>query len=72
MLRHVGEVSGNVAATCRYYGISRPCYYGTSRQCCYAWRRRFDEKEWKGLNDRTSLPHHQPTKTDPQAIEKIL
>jgi hypothetical protein len=25
VLRHVEEVSGNVAATCRYYGISRQC-----------------------------------------------
>jgi hypothetical protein len=28
VLRHVEEVSGNVAATYRYYGISRQCYYG--------------------------------------------
>ena len=28
VLRHVEEVSFNVAATCRYYGISRQCYYG--------------------------------------------
>ncbi|MEV0054926.1 helix-turn-helix domain-containing protein [Saccharopolyspora shandongensis] len=27
VLRHVEEVSGNVAMTCRYYGISRPTYY---------------------------------------------
>ena len=27
VLLHVEEVSGNVAATCRYYGISRQCYY---------------------------------------------
>jgi Homeodomain-like domain len=33
VLRHVEEVSGNVAATCRHYGISRQCYYG--------WLRRF-------------------------------
>jgi hypothetical protein len=26
VLRHVEEVSGNVAATCRYDGISRQCY----------------------------------------------
>ncbi|WP_327328053.1 hypothetical protein OG735_40160 [Streptomyces sp. NBC_01210] len=26
VLRHVKEVSGSVAATCRYYGISRQCY----------------------------------------------
>jgi hypothetical protein len=28
VLRHVEEVSGNVAATCRYFGISRQAYYG--------------------------------------------
>ncbi len=64
VLRHVEEVSGSVAATCRYYGISRQCYY--------VWRRRFDEEGFEGLNDRSSVPHHQPTKTDPEVIEKIL
>jgi ribosomal protein S14 len=24
--RHAEEVTGNVALTCRYYGISRQCY----------------------------------------------
>ena len=33
VLRHVEEVSGNVAATCRYYGISRQCYYNWLRRC---------------------------------------
>lgn len=28
VIRHVEEVSGNVAATGRYYGISRQAYYG--------------------------------------------
>jgi transposase len=64
VLRHVEEVSVSVAATCRYYGISRQCYY--------VWRRRFDEEGFEGLNDRSSVPHHQPTKTDPEVIEKIL
>lgn len=64
VLRHVEEVSGSVAATCRYYGISRQRYY--------VWRRRFDEEEVEALNDRSSVPYHQPTKTDPQVIEKIL
>lgn len=27
ILRHAEEVSGSVAATCRYYGISRTCFY---------------------------------------------
>ncbi|WP_202968371.1 helix-turn-helix domain-containing protein [Rhodococcus pyridinivorans] len=48
----------NVSATCRYYGISRQCYY--------TWRRRFDEEGFDGLEDRSSVPHHRPTKTDPE------
>jgi hypothetical protein len=32
VLRRVEEVSGNVAATCRYYGISRQCYSGGLRR----------------------------------------
>lgn len=27
VLRHVEEVTGNVAMTCRYFGISRQAYY---------------------------------------------
>lgn len=36
------------------------------------WRRRFDEEGVEGLVDRSSVPHHQPTKTDPEGTEKIL
>ncbi|MEX0664368.1 MAG: helix-turn-helix domain-containing protein [Acidimicrobiia bacterium] len=35
MLRHAAEVTGSVAQTCRYYGISR--------QCFYKWLRRYEE-----------------------------
>ena len=49
VLRHVEEVSGNVAATCRYYGISRQCYYG--------WLRRYEADGIDGLKDRSSRPH---------------
>jgi transposase-like protein len=34
ILRHAEKITGNVALTCRYYGISR--------QCFYIWRRRYD------------------------------
>ena len=27
VLNHAEEVTGNVAATCRYFGISRPTFY---------------------------------------------
>ena len=55
MLRHVEEVSFNVAATCRYYGISRQCYYG--------WLRRYEADGLDGLKDRSSRPHHSPRMT---------
>ena len=34
ILRHAEEITGNVALTCRYYGISRRVFY--------TWHRRYD------------------------------
>jgi len=64
VLRHVEEVSGNVAATCRYYGISRQCYYG--------WLRRFEADGLDGLKDRSQRPHHSPRATQSDIVEKII
>lgn len=64
VLRHVEEVSGSVAATCRYYGISRQCYY--------RWQRRYEAEGLEGLKDRSSAPHHMPTATEAEVVEKIL
>ena len=65
VLRHVEEVSGNVAATCRYYGISRQCYYG--------WLRRFEADGLDGLKDRSQRPHHSPTSSPKSAAgQRIL
>jgi len=64
VLRHVDEVSGNVAATCRYYGISRQCYYG--------WLRRYEADGLDGLKDRSQRPHHSPPATQAEVIEKII
>ena len=64
VLRHAEEVSGNVAATCRYYGISRPTFY--------KWRNRFDELGAEGLRDRSSRPHHSPTATKGEVVERIV
>jgi transposase-like protein len=41
ILRHGEEITGNVALTCRYYGISR--------QCFYTWKRRYDAHGLDGL-----------------------
>jgi len=64
VLRHVEEVSGNVAATCRYYGISRQCYYG--------WLRRYEADGLDGLKDRSQRPHHSPRATQAEVVEKIV
>lgn len=50
-----------MAATCRYYGISRNVFY--------RWKRRYEDD---GLDDRSSAPLRCPTVTDPLIVEKII
>ena len=64
VLRHADEVSGNVSATCRYYGISR--------QCFYKWQRRYEEDGEHGLRDRSSQPHYSPNATSTEVVGKIM
>ncbi|WP_161808167.1 helix-turn-helix domain-containing protein [Mycobacterium intracellulare] len=40
VLQHAEEVSGNVAATCRYYDISR--------NVSYRWKRRYEDEGLEG------------------------
>lgn len=63
VLRHVEEVSGSVAATCRYFGITRTAYY--------MWRKRYEEEGFEGLKDRSSVPHRSPNATSAEVVEKI-
>jgi transposase-like protein len=46
VLRHAEEVGGSVAATCRYYGISRNVFY--------RWKRRYEDEGLEGLRDRST------------------
>lgn len=64
VLRHAEEVTGNVAATCRYFGISRPTFY--------KWLRRFEELGENGLADGSSRPHHSPLATKTEIVGKII
>ena len=57
MIRHAQEVTGNVAQTCRYYGISRPCFY--------KWLHRYEELGEEGLRDGSSRPLNSPAATVP-------
>jgi transposase InsO family protein len=64
VLRHVEEVSGNVALTCRYFGISRQLYY--------VWLRRYRDEGVDGLRDRSRRPKVSPRATPVVVVEKIL
>jgi transposase InsO family protein len=64
VLRHAEEVTGSVAATCRYYGISRPTFY--------KWLHRFEELGVEGLRDRSSAPLHSPNATSSEVVGKII
>ncbi|MFF2432517.1 helix-turn-helix domain-containing protein [Streptomyces mirabilis] len=52
VIRHVEEVSGNVAMSCRYFGISRQAYY--------TWYRRYRAEGVEGLRTRRNGPRRQP------------
>jgi transposase InsO family protein len=64
VLRHVEEVTGNVAMTCRYFGISRPTYY--------TWLRRYEAEGPDGLRERSKAPKNRPTATSTDVVGKII
>jgi transposase len=65
VLQHAEEVSGSVAATCHYFGISRTVFY--------RWKRRYeDQGRLEGLKDCSSAPMHCPNVTQPEVVEKII
>src|ERR687898_1273022 len=64
VLRHAEEVSGNVAATCRYFGISRPTFY--------KWLHQYEEFGEEGLRDRSSRPRTCPHQTNGEVVGKIV
>jgi transposase InsO family protein len=64
VLRHAEEVSGSVAKTCRYYGISRPLFY--------KWRRRYEKEGLSGLRDRSRRPKTSPRATPTEVVGKVI
>ena len=64
VLRHAEEVTGNVAMTCRYFGISR--------QVFYIWLRRYQDEGTAGLEPRSRRPHVSPGATRVDVVGKIL
>src|SRR5215469_2195580 len=64
ILRHAEEVTGNVALTCRYYGITR--------QAFYLWRRRYEAGGLDALRDRSKRPRSCPHETSTEIVGKII
>jgi transposase-like protein len=64
IIRHVEEITGNVAATCRYFGISRTLFY--------TWLRRYEEHGVEGLKPRSRRPHTSPHATTGEVVGKIV
>jgi len=64
VLQRATAESGNVARTCRHFGISRTAFY--------KWKKRFDEHGAAGLGDRPRSPHHSPRATPREVVSKIL
>jgi transposase InsO family protein len=64
IIRHAQEVTGNVAKTCRYYGISRNQYY--------KWFRRYEAEGVDGLRDHSRRPLTSPRATNTEVIGKII
>ena len=64
IIKHAQEVTGNVAMTCRYYGISR--------QVFYRWYRRYQEEGLAGLRDRSTRPLTCPHETPAEVVAKII
>jgi transposase InsO family protein len=63
VLRHASE-SGNVGATCRYFGLSRKTFY--------KWKGRCAAHGEAGLGDRSRKPHRSPRATPSEVVSKIL
>ncbi len=64
IFNHAEEVTGNVAMTCRYYGITR--------QTFYCWRRRYEELGEDGLRPRPKRPKFSPRATQVDVVGKII
>jgi transposase-like protein len=63
IIRHAEE-NGNVALTCRYFGIPAESYY--------KWLRRYEEFGVEGLRDRSTRPHSCPNAINEEVVAKIL
>ena len=63
ILNHA-EGSGNIAKTCRYFGIPRSLFY--------VWRESYRQHGNEGLKCKKPIPRTHPNQTADEIVEKIL
>lgn len=63
VLEHAQGI-GNVAKTCRYYGIPRSLFY--------VWRKAYQMRGLEGLKNKKPIPKSHPKQTPAEVVEKIL
>jgi len=63
ILKHARD-TGNVALTCRYFGIGRSTFY--------LWKSRFDKEGISGLQRRKPVGQRWPNQLSEEVVEKIL
>ena len=64
IIRHVSDVTQNVAKSCRYYGIARKTYY--------KWIARYNLHGTAGLTNQSHRPRVSKNATHPDVVSKIL
>ena len=63
VLRHA-EHTGNIAKTCRYFGIGRASFY--------RWKTEYQQRGESGLVNAKPIPKNPANQTPPEIVEKIL
>jgi transposase InsO family protein len=63
VLRHA-EQTGNIAKTCRYFGIGRASFY--------RWKTEYQQRGEAGLVNAKPIPKNPANQTPPEIVEKIL
>jgi transposase InsO family protein len=63
VLRHA-EQTGNIAKTCRYFGIGRASFY--------RWKTEYQQRGEAGLVNAKQIPKNPANQTPPEIVEKIL
>jgi transposase len=63
VLRHAEKI-GDVARTCRYFGVGRPSFY--------RWKAAYEQRGEARLINEKPVPKNPANRTPPEIVEKVL